>query len=301
MFINPYENIGAADGTWRKANFHTHAGVLREGACGRLPMEDVIDAYERAGYDTLAISNHDGYVPYTGGGREIALIDAVEYSKDEHMLLIGASRFEDVPHQRAIDDTRAAGGFVILCHPNWQHREYWPFERMEALRGYAGIEIVNGVIPRLSGSAIATDLWDRLLSKGRTVWGFGNDDFHEWMDIARVHNRIFAASGSLADIRAAVEAGAFYVSTGLTLEEYDFDGETLRVRAGSPTPTYVDCYRYEFFGGGGKLPASADGREARCAVAADEPYVRVEVTGETGAKLYTQPLRNAGFFAGGEA
>jgi len=55
---------------------------------------------------------------------------------------------------------------------------------MAALKGYTGIEIFDSVIYRLNGSGLATDAWDFLLSQGKLVWKFGDDDFHRWYDLA---------------------------------------------------------------------------------------------------------------------
>lgn len=62
MRNNPYQHF--QDRTALKINFHTHAGVCVPGDCGELPMDDVVEAYRRAGYQALAISNHNRYVAH---------------------------------------------------------------------------------------------------------------------------------------------------------------------------------------------------------------------------------------------
>ena len=53
---NPYLSNGF---TWLRGNLHAHTTL----SDGQLPPEAVIAAYEQAGYDFLAISDHDKLVP----------------------------------------------------------------------------------------------------------------------------------------------------------------------------------------------------------------------------------------------
>ena len=244
MYVNPYDNLSG--GRWIRTNFHTHAGT-GAGTCGRNPVDAVAALYRELGYGALCLSNHDLYTDasaYSDG--KMTLLDGVEYSPRSHMLTVGIRRsLHELEHQPAIDETRKDGGFVILCHPNWQHKEYWPWADMDRLTGYLGIEIINQLIYRLSGSGLATDAWDHLLSSGRLVYGFGNDDFHLYSDAGRSWNWIYAPSSAYPDIREAVEAGRFTASTGLALESLALDGEdTLTVRARHMKNSYVDTFTY---------------------------------------------------------
>ena len=201
-----------------------------------------------------------------------------------HMLTVGIRRsLHELEHQPAIDETRKDGGFVILCHPNWQHKEYWPRADMDRLTGYLGIEIINQLIYRLSGSGLATDAWDHLLSSGRLVYGFGNDDFHLYSDAGRSWNWIYAPSSAYPDIREAVEAGRFTASTGLALESLALDGEDTPHRPGAAYEKQLRrhlhlpvCHRRRAVCG------CRHRTEARFTLTG-ESYVRVEVIGENGA------------------
>ena len=142
MYVNPYDNLSG--GRWIRTNFHTHAGT-GAGTCGRNPVDAVAALYRELGYGALCLSNHDLYTDasaYSDG--KMTLLDGVEYSPRSHMLTVGIRRsLHELEHQPAIDETRKDGGFVILCHPNWQHKEYWPWADMDRLTGYLGIEIIN--------------------------------------------------------------------------------------------------------------------------------------------------------------
>jgi len=288
MYKSAYEAFKNGNGSWFRANFHTHTGVCIEGKCGILPLDGVVDAYKQAGCNVLAISNHDRYIQRDKTYEGISLLDAVEYSASPHMLLIGVNEYHNVPHREAIETALAAGGFVILCHPNWQHKEYFPNNLIDSLDGYAGIEIFNAVVNRLPGSGLALDTWDHILSHGKRVWGFGNDDFHHYGDTCRVYNMIYAKSGSYPDIKEAVTGGCFYVSTGVALKEYAVDNDGIFVKAGYFRDSYINNFEYKFSGPGGKILFKTEGESAKFKPDG-ESYVRVEVTSEYGAKMYLQP------------
>ncbi len=293
MYRFPYADITDPKYDCKRVNFHTHAGVCQPGKCGIHSMKAVADAYMYARYDALAFSNHDMYLPMEPDMDGILPLDAVEYSGTPHMLQVGVKEYRDLPHQEAMDFTREQGGFTILCHPNWGipgYRDDAYLAKLEQWQGYTGIEIINPVIYRLVGSGLALDVWDHLLSQGRLLYGFGNDDFHLWHDMARAWNMIYASETSFAAIKEAVEAGRFYVSTGLTLKHCGLDGDTLSVTAGWYTENVSKQFCYKFTGFQGRLLAEFDAETAVFRIPEGEAYVRVEVTGENGAKLFLQPI-----------
>lgn len=296
MLTNPYESLHDAGRRWIKTNFHTHAGVGIAGDCGELPLDDVVRAYAKAKYGALAISNHNRYLARDKTYDNISVLDAVEYSAHPHMLLVGASRYHDVPHREAVRLAQEEGAFVILCHPNWMRPQYWPWADMLALSGYTGIEVLNPVIYTLKGSGLALDAWDYLLSHGKLVYGFGNDDFHQWRDIERAFNMICAKSGSFEDIREAVETGCFYVSSGVALKDLRVEGNRIEVAAGFMAESYVHTFHYRLVGSGGAPLASHMGDSAVFDVPEDEPYVRVEVRAENGAMMLLQPFTQPALF-----
>ena len=290
MFVNPYQNSGKTDGSWLKGNFHTHAGT-GEGTCGANSLESVVVAYKDANYGVLTISNHDintDMLEYANANG-LVMFNGYEYSRDAHMLCIDCPEVCTGPHQSAIDDCRSAGGFTILCHPNWQHKEYWPWQDIDFLTGYAGIEIMNGVIFRLNGSGLATDTWDYLLSKGKRVLGFGNDDFHRWHDLAKVYNVIYTQERDKNQVKASILQGCFYVSTGLWMERMTLEEGILRVELNTKN-TYVDRYVFRFIGKDGIVLKEQTGASGEYRMTGDEMYVRAEVISEHGAMLWTQPV-----------
>ena len=335
-FYNPYDSIGSDARRWLKANFHTHGGVERKEFCGALPIRDVVDAYAKAGYDVLAMTNHNAYVPYMEKRDGISLIDGIEYTYNAlDMCFIGTTHFEtsyqkavrlanqqdcywtpellemvaghpsikianfwNMEHQELVDKARQWGAFVLLCHPNRARQSYWTLELLEKLTGYVGIEILNTDVCLSGGSNGLRDKWDQLLTRGKVVYGFGNDDFHHWHNLGRAFNMVCAKSTGFADIKEAVEAGRFYASTGLRLERFSFENGKIAVKAKLPIPQEGDAFDYRFVGAEGKVLHQITASDAEYAVAPSERYVRVEATGENGSKMYLQPVFNRRYFKG---
>ena len=206
---SPYPD---APRVWLRGNLHTHTAL----SDGWASPEEVVAAYERAGYDFLAITDHDRHVPLADlrSATALALIEGAEVSANgPHVLALGIARdvAADADRQHVLDAVAEQGGLALLNHPNWLHRfSHYPQELMESLSGYAGIEIYNGVVEWLEGSALATDRWDRLLSSGRVVWGFANDDAHRAEDVGCAWIRVAAADRSPEAILNALRLGSFY-------------------------------------------------------------------------------------------
>ena len=289
MHVNPYLAVIESSGMWFRANFHLHAGA--EDACGIYPLDEVVRVYKEAGYQVLTVSNHDCYtdVAHLSSEYGIRLINGFEYSRNTHMLCIGCKGLIAGDHQALIDECTSQEGHVVLCHPNWQRQGYWSEEALAELSGYTGIEVLNGVIIRHKGTGLAEDTWDHLLSRGKLVWGFGNDDFHRWYDIAKSWTMIYARSDQQEDVQEAIRDGAFYVSSGLVLEEIGFADGVLSLRAAEPG-CYPRNYEYSFVGEHGRLLAKQRAREGRYEIDPAEPYVRVKVMGDQGYLLLTQPI-----------
>jgi hypothetical protein len=295
MYINPYENAADSLKNGMKANLHTHAGTGKN-TCGYYEIDEVIAAYKDAGYKVLTISNHDLFSDVNEFERkyDIVLLNGYEYSSDPHMLCVDVRNVLLGTHQEAINNCIEQGGFSILCHPNWERKEYWVWKDIDALRGYIGIEIFNGVIFRLNGSGLATDTWDYLLSQGKLVWGFGNDDFHRWHDMAKAWNIIYSPSPAHVDVKESILKGCFCTSTGLRLDEFDFESGALKVSASS-NETYVKVNKYTFIGKGGEVLSEQFGEYGIYNFTGNELYVRVQVVSEHGAMLWTQPIYKKNF------
>jgi hypothetical protein len=280
---SPYYD--SPEAVWLRGNLHAHS----TGSDGSLPPQEVVDRYAGLGYDFLMISDHDVLTDPAGlDPRGMLLIPGYEVSAAGPHILHVAARTVVPPlqdRQHVIDAIKADGGLAILCHPNWeQHFNHFPFERMLALRNYAGIEILNGTTMHAAGEARATDKWDRLLAAGRIVWGYGNDDMHDAGDPGLAWTVVRAKDRSAPAVQQALRDGSCYVSDGVVIDQINVAGPMLHVSA--PTAEAVAV-----FGDYGARLHHQRGNEIHFD-AADLTcsYIRVECYGPAGRTAWTQPF-----------
>ena len=185
---SPYPQAGS-EVLWLKGNIHTHSTR----SDGQIPAQEMLRRYAALGYDFLALTDHDVVSDYSGlDPCGMILLQGNEVSGGSpHVLDIGATRLLSAysTHQQLMNDINAGGGFAILCHPSWEADfNHYPYEVLATLNGYLGIEIYNGGGYESEGSHLAVDKWDRLLSTGRKIWGYANDDSHKIHHIGRGWN-----------------------------------------------------------------------------------------------------------------
>lgn len=281
---NPYATEGDL---WLRGNLHAHT-TNSDGA--RTPQE-VVDAYAALGYDFLMLSDHD-WLTDTGplDSRGMTLIPGVEVTaKGPHLLYLRAAHVP-VPHpdrQAVIHEIRAHHGVAIANHPNWEwHYNHCPQDLLAHWTGYAGLEIYNGVVRRLEGSPLATDRWDRLLSVGRRVWGYANDDSHASDgDDGLAWNVVRSAPRECDAIVNALQHGAFYASTGVEITAIEATESSIRVET-------ANAQRMLVIADYGQVKLAVDGNklEYRLPDEGEMRYIRVECWGSGEAMAWTQPF-----------
>lgn len=285
---HPYENL--RDGKWLRGNLHTHT-TRSDGA---RPQQDVIDDYAARGYGFLALSDHDVYTSHEDyrklNARGMILIPGNEVSAGgPHIQHVNPDRRVDpvVPRQAVLDQIRNSRGFSIVNHPNWGSAfEHCSIAQMSEWVGYAGIEIYNGVISRLQGSPYATNRWDQLLSRGRRVWGFANDDSHAAVgDVELGWNVAYVTQPTCDNIVEALENGRFYASTGVTIDSINVDQAKRAI-----TIEAKNAHRIVASHQHGQRIATVDGNKMELIVPANSQYVRFECWGAGEKFAWTQPF-----------
>jgi hypothetical protein len=269
-----------------KGNLHTHT----TSSDGELSPREAVGLYAGMGYHFLMISDHDMITDTSAlDSGAMTLIPGYEItSGGSHILHVNAGGvLKPVPNrQPMLDAILAQGGMAIMNHPNWgENFTHCRQEELESLTGYIGIEIYNGVSERAEGAALATDRWDMLLSQGRRVWGFGNDDTHNLCDSGIVWNMVFAEDASADSLLKAMRSGSFYVSTGVTIDFIHADNDQIVIVSRD-----TQCYRV--VRDHGMILATVEGTELIYTVPQDLPltYLRVECHGSGTRMAWTQPF-----------
>lgn len=299
-------------GSWLRGNLHTHSRQ----SDGRRSPQEVIDDYAKRGYDFLGFSDHDIWPSpeemAKWDSRGMVLLPGVEVSRGgPHILHVGASRrLHHHPDRQGVLDEIAedTGSFAVVCHPNFlvavkppdRFQAHNSFDQINKWTGYLGLEIYNGAISRLNGSPYATDIWDRLLTTGKRVWGFANDDSHRaegdggpiagrpdhtplmTSDMERGWNVVWAEK-TPSSILDAFRAGRFYASSGVEILSIEVEGMTVRVRT-------RNAGRIAAIRETGRRFAQVDGPELEVQVPPDALYARFECWGDAEKSAWTQPF-----------
>lgn len=287
MLEHPYEDL--TGGQWLRGNLHTHTNR----SDGARDVQTVLDDYAARGYDFLAISDHDLYTSTDDypqwDARGMLLIPGNEITRNgPHLLHVAADRFvEPLRDRQAVIDAANAGtdaGFIVVNHPDWQEGfDHCSLENLRAWSGYVGIEIYNGVVSRLNGSAYALRKWETLLTEGRRVWGFAHDDSHIAEDVALGWNVVCVRERTVAAVVEALRRGRFYASTGVEITTIQVEGRGIHLET-------TNAERIIAYTRWGKRVAVSDSKTLTLDVPEDLPYVRFECWGCGEQFAWTQPF-----------
>ena len=291
-FDSPYET----DGEWHRGNLHTHSTE----SDGTRDVDRVLADYQAQGYDFLAVSDHDVIVDVDEyrDQTKMTLLPAVEVGGGPHVLHIGARSpiREPGDRQAVLEAITADDGLAVLAHPNWSWEfNHWSDQQLDELTNYHGIEIFNGLAEESIGGADATDRWDRLLSEGKRVWGFANDDSHWSWNSGKAWNEVQATAATPEAILASLKQGRFYASTGVKITDIVATDNKLSVETANAT-------HIKFISEYGSVQRAVNGHRATFRIPDDlvhpshlsdeleYSYVRVECYGTHDEMAWTQPI-----------
>lgn len=279
MLVHPY----SGGGRWLRGNLHAHTS----NSDSKFPLDELVRNYEALGYDFLVITDHNKITPVEGVNTDMLILPGCEVSSDKgHIVAVNLREpiEPNRPSQEVIDTINGQGGVAILAHPNWgENFCHWRQEDLASLRNYAGIEVFNGNILRDSGSPLASDRWDMLLSSGCKCWCYGVDDTHNELDLANGWTMVLAEELSPEAVVNALREGRCYASSGVFFEAIETDEMTIRIVA-------RNADRIAFVGRHGRWLKWVNDRFASYKVCGDEGYIRVEAFGPHGSMAWTQPF-----------
>ena len=264
----------------------------------------MVQWYASHGYDFLVITDHDKVTRVESDA--LVLIPGEEITdrlpkKPLHVNALGieeaiAPQGGATPVEvlrRNVSAVQKAGGIAAINHPNFG----WAFgaEELLQLEGAALLEIASGhPYVNMLGPPSVEEMWDRLLTAGKRIWGVAVDDSHHlkrpWdTDVAlpgKAWIVVRAGEREAKAILSAIAAGDFYASTGVEIEDYVVDGRSMTVQVKEKNSAH---YVIRFLGANGKVLQETAGPAATYAFRSGEPYVRAKVTDSNGRVAWCQP------------
>ncbi len=275
-------------GLWLAGSLHAHQD--------RIPLQAMVDQYAARGYGYLMVAGHNTHLTPQAlaalNTQGITIIPGTEYTKGPHLLHAVHAWDADrnlrhvMPNIRKITDSaHALGEITVAAHPSWDtHFDHIPVSEMLACPSLTGIEIYNGLIRRLDGTAWAIDKWDSLLSHGNRLWAFADDDSFMTDDVNLGWNVTCCADRSIAAILDALRQGRFYPSTGGHIKSISVEGSHITIHA-------PNASRITASGRHGKNLATLPGPHATFDAAKfDTPYLRFTILHPDGKQAWTQPF-----------
>lgn len=273
--------------SWLRGNLHTHTSNSSDSS---RPPQEVIDDYASRGYDFLSLTDHDTLTDiHSLDARGMILLPGNEITScGSHLLHLGASSRlgPQSNRQHVIDTIVQSGGLPILCHPNWgNHRDHYSRDYLHELTNYLGLELYNGIMRSDPGSPLATDRWDELLTSGRKIWGFANDDAHKESDVEVAWNVVQVKEKTVEGVLESLQHGRFYASTGVEIEHIGVVGKSITVRAKNAAKVLA-------IADGSRVIAETKGRALTIHVPETSTwtFIRFECWGEGEAMAWTQPF-----------
>ena len=295
-----------------KGNLHTHT----LNSDGDSTPDDVVRWYRERGYNFVTLTDHN-YVTSVDG------LNALHGADDKFIVMKGeeiTDRFGDKPvhlngfaptafikppggksvldmAQKMIDAIRAGGAVPSVNHPNYgwaiSADELLQLQRTRLFEVFNGHPQVNnaggGGVPSLE------EVWDRMLSSGKMIYGIAVDDAHYFK---RPEDRaaprpgqgwVYVKAPRLESraLVAALERGDFYSSTGIELLSVTATSRDLTVAVKSEGQSK---YRIQFIGKQGAVLDESTSSPATYTFKGDESYVRAKVIESNGKLAWVQPV-----------
>lgn len=305
----------AAPARWYKGNTHTHT----LNSDGDSTPDEVTKWYREHGYQFLVLSDHNVLTNVDG-------LNAVHGAREQFLLIKGeevTDRFGDKPihvngldvstevvprhgssvsdvTQHAVDAIRQANGIPHVNHPNFG----WAMttDDLKAIRNDMLFEIYNGhpSVNNIGGGGVPgmEEVWDRMLTSGRLIYGLADDDAHVFKQPGNPdvpgpgRGWVFVRADRLAarPIVEALDHGEFYASTGVELSDYQVTATAITITVKA---SLFSKYRVQFIGTGGSILSEVTSNPAVYTFTGKEPYIRAKVIESNGRLAWTQPVWRA--------
>lgn len=280
----------AVAGDWYKAQLHIHTASSIDSTW---PVREAIRTYAAAGYDVIALTDHDVVTHVESPPDSLLMLPSEENTLPTHSPPLGlhavflgvGQHIEGRSVAERFEAVAGRGGIVMLAHPSWSGNlgtGRWEVWHALAAPEFHLVEIVN----RHSSSTLNESFWHDLIAfRGPTwpTWATAVDDAHGPQHVDTGWSMVKAEAKSLHAILEALRRGSHYPTTGVTAE-FGVDGDTIFVRTAS-------AVHIEFLDGEGRVVHATVDAHAKYTPRGDEGFVRLRLTApETGKRAWSQPF-----------
>ena len=305
-----FEKQEFSGGRWFKGNTHTHT----TNSDGDTSPDSVARWYKSHGYQFLVMSDHNVFTnpaSVTSLNDSTFLLIAGEElttsfaKKPVHVNGLNIPRVLEPQKdttllgtiQKNVDEVRSVRGVPHINHPNFG----WAIghDVLRRVRNDRLLEIINGhpLVHNHGGGGTPSveSVWDTLLTSGMRIYGIAVDDAHHFKGEFAANRSnpgrgwvcIRANRLAAEDLMENLEAGLFYASTGVELNDIRVSDSTLTIEAKQQSDFK---YTIEFIGDKGVLLKTTAGPRGEFALTGPLTYVRARVRDSGGAVAWVQPV-----------
>lgn len=295
---------------WFKGNTHTHTTM----SDGDSSPEVVVKWYKDHGYNFLVLSDHNVFTDPKKLAQfndlTFLLISGEEITTTAERKPVHVNGL-NIPHvieprtdstilgtiQKNVDAVREVEGVPHINHPNFR----WAFDHeiIVHVKNDKLLEIFNGH-PHVhnwggGGKPSMETIWDNLLTAGKRMYGIAVDDAHHFhgefgpdrSNPGRGWITVRARKLDAKEIMENLEAGQFYASTGVELEDVRVLPTRLEIII---RPKMDFKYVTEFIGPKGRILSRSESTTAVYELKTPLDYVRAKVMDSGGYIAWVQPV-----------
>ena len=280
----------ALPGMWFKVQLHMHTSYSFD---GRWSVQEALAAYSQAGYDFVAVTDHDQITTTPNAPPNLVMIAAEEntvaypfWPLGQHVVFLFAN--EHIKTGTAVTKFAAAikqGALISIPHPNWEGNlgtGRWQLSHLLAAPNYTLFEVYN---PH-SDTALDVALWQELLMRrgsAAPVWAVAVDDAHDKDLFNSGWTMVKAEAKTAVELKLALQRGSIYATNG-PLVEFMVDQGVIRAILQQP----ADIAFIDF--AGNTVYEVINGLSARYRPTGKAGFIRVEITDGAGKKAWSQPF-----------
>ena len=247
------------------------------------PLE-VVNAYKNAGYDFIAITDHN-VITNSPDVPDITFIQSIEESYDLHITAYDVNTMtQAINGQDIINFEVSQGKMCSIAHPNWSERIIPPHEFV-GYYDYNFTEIYNSLMAHYAPPT--EKQVDAGLSCGNKFFLLATDDCHN-VNNPSMFNRGWVVVNCNANTKSEIlynlQIGNFYASTGNDLN-VNLTGNIVNAKCTEPS-------NIQFIGMNGKVLQSHNNvTNASYFIRGNEMYVRIRATKVSdGTMAWSQPI-----------
>lgn len=279
---------------WYKGNLHTHTTV----SDGAKDPHKSIETYKNAGYDFIAITDHNNFNP-SHLSDDFLVLSGIEFDLNDFEInkafhIVGIGMYESVSFTRGmsvqemIDIIKSEDGIAVIAHPAWSLLDHSDLMR---LKGYDAIEIWNTFSHTHTARGDSVGYGDVISARGLNKLFLAVDDTHLYNeDLFGGYIMVNSKSLSTKSIKENILQGKFYCSQGPVIEQIEITDKKVTVKT---SPVAQITFLTDTFYCADRITRNDDKTavtKGSYTIKGTDTFIRIECVAQNGQKAWSQVI-----------